>query len=185
MTATAAGRSMASACRVAPGTSIDRGSAPPSPGRFSARRPTAAFWPSRIPSSPTRGLALLAGPLACVAVCLVRPSRRRLPLAARPAASAQVRAKLRVGTSGDERLAALDARPRLMLHPPSEVVRRGLLWVLVPPPLHRSGVAPPAPARQPVPHPRIRRKPVWKPRFSAPRAPFSARFSHQSYAPGA
>jgi hypothetical protein len=34
-----------------------------------------------------------------------------------------------------------------MLYVPSQIVGRGLLWVLVPPPLHRRGVAP---ARQPI-----------------------------------
>lgn len=39
-----------------------------------------------------------------------------------------------------------------MLHPAGEVVGRGLLWVISPPPLHCLVVASAAPARQAVPH---------------------------------
>jgi hypothetical protein len=120
------------------------------------------------------------GPPPTLNVTQREESRRRFPVAPRPAPPAQVRAKLRVGTSRDERLAALDARPRLMLHPPSRVVGGGLLRVFVPPSLHSRGVAPPAPARQPVPHPRIRRKPIQRDRFPAPRAAFPVRFGHHS-----
>jgi hypothetical protein len=56
-----------------------------------------------------------------------------------------------------ERFPALSTGSRPMLHPASEVVGRALLWVLSPPPLHRSGVAFTAPRRMPVPHPRIGR----------------------------
>jgi hypothetical protein len=61
------------------------------------------------------------------------PLRRRFPVAARPAPSAQVRAKLRVGTSRDKRFAALDARPRLVLHAASKAVKRPLPRMGLPP----------------------------------------------------
>jgi hypothetical protein len=64
---------------------------------------------SRCPRCLDRLLDLsefMAGVGSC---CRTQGSRRGIPLAARPAPSAQVRAKLRVGTSRDERLAALDA----------------------------------------------------------------------------
>jgi hypothetical protein len=126
------------------------------------------------------------GPPKCGPILSASPpgaSRRRPPLAARPTPPAQVAAKLRVRPTGNEQLPALSTRPRLVLHAASEVVGRGLLRVLVPPPLHRLGVAPPAPARQPIPHSRIERKSVRKTCFSAPRAPFLAGSRHHSDAP--
>jgi hypothetical protein len=51
-------------------------------------------------------------------------SRRRVPLAARPAPPTEVRAHLRVRAARGEQLAALSARPRLVLHPARNVVAR-------------------------------------------------------------
>jgi hypothetical protein len=106
---------------------------------------------SRSTLSPRRRPSLLAGPLACVAVCLVGPSRRRFPLAPRPAPPAQVRAKLRVGTSRGRTVGRTGRTAAAHVSPPRQVVA----GVAVPPLPNRLVVALAAPRRQPVPRPQF------------------------------
>ena len=130
----------------------------------------------RVRDIPGAGAAQTARPATTTGASFQRTSQR--------ATTGPGRGRRGHGSERDELFAALDAWPRLMLHPASELVGRRLPWVLGTPPLNRRGVAPPAPARQPVPRPPIRRKPVPKTRFSAPRAPFPVRLSHHSNARG-
>jgi hypothetical protein len=106
----------------------------------------------------------------------VGASRRRLPLPARPPPPTEIRANQHVQTPRHEQLAALNARPRLMLHPARGVVAR----VTFPPRPNRRVVAPAAPRRQRVPRLRMRRESVQRTRFPALGAAFPARFTHQS-----